>query len=506
MLNLRDYSIRKKLTWICMLTSGAVLVLASAAFLAYEWTAFRGELLARLSTQAQIVGSNSAAALLFQDQPAAEQTLAALKAEPEIRAAAIYNREGRLFASYSRPGAQAESSLPRVAGLQADRESFEGGNLVLLRQIVQNGEGLGTVYIQSDLQGMGRRVRRYVVILLLILGASFLASFVIASRLQSLIAQPVLELAETAKIVSQGRDYSVRARPGNRDEVGLLIETFNQMLAQIEERDVELGKGREQLEQRVEQRTAELAATVKELEGFSYSVAHDLRAPLRHISGFSNMLAEQYGPSLDPNAQRYLERIQNGARQMGMLVDDLLNLARIGRQEMRCQATGLNSLLDEVLADLKPEADGRKVEWRIGRLPFVECDPSLMKQALYNLASNALKYTRPREKAVIEVDARVQEGVTVIVFRDNGVGFSMKYADKLFGVFQRLHRPEDFEGTGVGLATVQRIIHKHGGRVWAEGELDKGATFYFTLEPADQKSSHDKISTGAMATHDGTSS
>lgn len=249
----------------------------------------------------------------------------------------------------------------------------------------------------------------------------------------------------------------------------------------------------------------ELLAINQELEAFTYSVSHDLRAPLRHISGFSKLLAEEYGPALGATAQRYLERIQNGTRQMGLLVDDLLNLARIGRQELRMQATGLNSLLEDVLADLKPEADGRQVEWRVGRLPFVECDPALMKQVLYNLASNALKYTRPREKAVIEVSSIMQDGAAVIVFRDNGVGFSMKYADKLFGVFQRLHRPEDFEGTGIGLATVQRILHKHGGRAWAEAELDKGATFYFTLEPAEQKQSQDKSRTGGAVTHDGAS-
>jgi PAS domain S-box-containing protein len=261
-----------------------------------------------------------------------------------------------------------------------------------------------------------------------------------------------------------------------------------------------------ELEQRVEARTAELVATNQELEAFTYSVSHDLRAPLRHISGFSNILAAEHGPRLDPAAQRYLERIQNGTRQMGLLVDDLLNLARIGRQEVRRQATGLNSLVDEVLADLKPEADGRQVEWQIGRLPFADCDPALTKQVLVNLLSNALKFTRPREKAVISVTAAANDGETVIAVRDNGVGFSMKYADKLFGVFQRLHRPEDFEGTGIGLATVQRILHKHGGRVWAEAELDKGATFYFTLEPTDQKQAENKLSITRAVEHDGTSS
>ncbi len=225
----------------------------------------------------------------------------------------------------------------------------------------------------------------------------------------------------------------------------------------------------------------ELAASVKELEAFTYSVSHDLRAPLRHISGFSKMLTEEFGPNLPADAQHHLQRIQEGTRRMGLLVDDLLNLARVGRRDLTLRVSGLKSVVDEVLADLAPECADRKIEWKIDNLPFVECDPALMKQVFQNLLSNAVKFTRPRSPAVIEVGQKDQDGNPVMFVRDNGVGFNVKYADKLFGVFQRLHRPEDFEGTGVGLATVQRIIQKHGGRIWAEAELDKGATFYFTL-------------------------
>jgi len=166
-------------------------------------------------------------------------------------------------------------------------------------------------------------------------------------------------------------------------------------------------------------------------------------------------------------------------------VDDLLNLTRLGRKELSLQLTRLSSLLEEAIGDLQPEMAGREIEWRIGKLPFVECDPALLKQVFANLLSNALKFTRLQEHAVIEVGATTQDGRAVIFVRDNGVGFSMKYVDKLFGVFQRLHRPEDFEGTGIGLAIVQRIVHKHRGRVWAEGELNKGAAFFFTLEAAE---------------------
>jgi PAS domain S-box-containing protein len=245
-----------------------------------------------------------------------------------------------------------------------------------------------------------------------------------------------------------------------------------------------------ELELRVAERTAQLEEANKELESFTYSVAHDLRAPLRHIAGFSGILVEEFSPVLNAEAQRYLGRIQEGTQRMGRLVDELLTLAKVGRQPLNLQIAGLNSIVQEVIGMLQPDVEGRQVEWKIADLPFVECDPGLLRQVFQNLISNALKYSRPRSHAVIEIGQILQNEQSVVFVRDNGVGFSMKYADKLFGVFQRLHRSEDFEGTGVGLATVQRIIKKHQGKVWGEAELDKGATFYFTLgglQPAEAK-------------------
>ena len=237
----------------------------------------------------------------------------------------------------------------------------------------------------------------------------------------------------------------------------------------------------EELETQVAVRTEELRAVNKELEAFNYAVAHDLRAPLRHIHGFAELLGEEAGAVLSDSSQRHLEIIRDSVRHMEQLLEDLLSLSRLGRQELRKQVCGLNSLVEEVVTGLKPEIKGREVEWRIAELPFVECDPALMKQILVNLLSNALKFTRPRQPAIIEIGQTTVDGEPVIFIRDNGVGFSMKYVDKLFGLFQRLHRQEDFEGTGVGLAIVQRIVHRHGGRVWAEAELNQGATFYLSL-------------------------
>ena len=298
------------------------------------------------------------------------------------------------------------------------------------------------------------------------------------------------------------REIGVSARA--REEISALNAELEQRVDErttaLRSSEREVHELNHELEKRVIQRTTQLEVANQELEAFTYSVSHDLRAPLRHISGFSKILVEEFGPSLSPEAQRYLQRIQESTTRMGVLVDDLLNLARLGRKQLRCQVTGLDSVVQEVISDLKPESDGRQVEWRVSSLPFVECDPSLIKQVFQNLLSNALKYTRPRASTVIEVNQTNADGQAVVFVRDNGVGFSMKYADKLFGAFQRLHRSEDFEGTGVGLATVQRIIQKHGGRVWVEAELDKGATFYFTIGIPEQAQSKSQAAAAGAQT------
>jgi PAS domain S-box-containing protein len=236
------------------------------------------------------------------------------------------------------------------------------------------------------------------------------------------------------------------------------------------------------LEQRVVERTAQLQTANQELEAFSYSVSHDLRAPLRHVLGFVELLQDDAGPSLSEKNLRYLTTISQAAKRMGMLIEDLLAFSRIGNSKMQKTAINLDELVRETLGDFQMETQKRNIAWEIHRLPSVRADRALLRLALVNLISNAVKFTGARAEAKIEIGcAPSGNGETVIFIRDNGAGFDPRYTDKLFGVFQRLHSYDEFEGTGIGLANVQRIIHRHGGRTWAEGVVDGGATFYFSI-------------------------
>jgi len=316
-----------------------------------------------------------------------------------------------------------------------------------------------------------------------------LAAYFLATLLQGRISGPILALASTAAGVSERQDYSVRApRLGRRDELGVLTDAFNQMLGRIEEQERTLKGYTAGLEQRVaertqelEQRAAELQAANDELDAFAYSVSHDLRAPLRSIDGFSQVLLEDYAAKLDESGRDSLQRVRAASQRMATLIDDLLKLARVTRTEMRAEPVNLSRMAQEIVAEIQRAAPDRQVEFAI--TPGLEAhgDSRLLRVALDNLLRNSWKYTGKQPAPRVEFTTVDGNGERVFAIRDNGAGFDMKYADKLFGVFQRLHSAADFEGTGVGLATVRRIINRHGGRIWAEGAVDQGATFFFTL-------------------------
>jgi signal transduction histidine kinase len=496
---LRDWPIKQKLTAILLLTSGLVLLLTSAAFVTLEVLAFRQMTLSNLSTLGRVVAANITPALAFANQADARGVLAALSADPHVIAAGLYDRDGRLFSRY--PADLPVAALPVAP--PTDGYRFAQGFVIGLEPVAEVGSPrLGTLYLKSDIEAVSRTLRLSAAIAAAVMGVSLLAAYFLAALLQGRISEPILALAETARAVSTRQDYSVRAPKVSADELGALTDAFNQMLARIEDQAGALNAGKDELqryatelEQRVDERTHELQesneamqrnavqllAANKELDAFAYSVSHDLRAPLRSIDGFSQVVLQDYAEKLDEAGRDALQRVRAATQRMGTLIDDLLKLARISRSEMKREAVDLSGIAQDIVAELQRTTPERPVACAIAPGLQARGDARLLRVVLDNLLRNSWKYTAKQPAPRVEFASVEVNGGRAFMVRDNGAGFDMKYADKLFGVFQRLHSAAEFEGTGVGLATVMRIITRHGGRIWAEGAVDQGATFYFTL-------------------------
>jgi len=619
-------SVRHKLLAGVLLTSLAALLVTGSAMVIYDLRGYHNSQVNDLTTQAEIIGRSSAAALQFEDRKFASESLELLKARPNIEAAAIYNAKGGLFAGYRREG-NAHDQLPTLP--EVDGVHVKGETIQLYRRIIGNGEILGTVYLQAHYE-FYERLGSYLGIVGSVSALALVVSLLLSSWLQANVTRPILDVTAVARRVVENRDFTLRAGKTTEDEISYLVDAFNDMLAEIsrqtealeasnkalavqiaektgaqralseserrnrtlvnatssvvwmadqtrgfvhtqpawetytgqsegqyrgagwltafnpddrallEERwtaaiesrqpidceirlwnaatsqyrlvimraapvlddggqiaewigtvtdiddrkraEEEIRRLNAELEDRVRRRTIELEETNKELESFSYSVSHDLRAPLRAIDGFSRMVEEDYGGRFDEDGKRMLGIIRAEAVKMGRLIDDLLAFSKLSRRSMENAAnvdmTGLaKTVAKELLRDQNPD----RVRLNIWPLPPIHGDGALLRQVWVNLLGNALKYSSAREHAEILVTGEINDGQAVYRVQDNGVGFDMKYADKLFGVFQRLHSAEEFEGTGVGLAIVQRVILRHGGSVRADGRLGEGATFYFTL-------------------------
>jgi light-regulated signal transduction histidine kinase (bacteriophytochrome) len=340
--------------------------------------------------------------------------------------------------------------------------------------VTLDGNRIGTLYLEQDRAVLRQRLVVYAGLLGLLAVLSFGLAYGLTALMQRGISGPLQGLTATAQAAALG-DYTLRAERLGSDELGVLTDAFNHMLGEIQKLNVEL-------EARVHRRTAQLESANQELEAFSYSVSHDLRAPLRHIDGFAQLLQKHLGAGLDETGRRYLQTIADSAKRLGILIDELLVFSRMARTELRQLEVPMGPLVEEAIRSLQPDVQGRNVAWAVGDLPVVRADAAMLRQVWVNLLSNAVKYTRRQAAARIEIAHRLDPGDGhVFSVRDNGAGFDMQYVDKLFGVFQRLHPAAEFEGTGIGLANVQRIIQRHHGRVWAEGRVNGGATFHFTL-------------------------
>lgn len=479
----RRASLTRQLTGMNMFVTTAALLLAVAVLLLYDLVSYRAFRERTVSTQAQIVGANSASALVFDNPDSALDTLQSLRAAPDVVEAHIYDATGAPFVSYAPAAESGPPPLPPE--VSAERIDFSLDSLWLTRPIVLDDETIGYISIRSSLEGLYGRLARYAAVAGVVVLVTLAAALLLSRIVQRAISSPLISLAAVAHRVADGEgDYAMRAAVGRKEpeEIASVVHSFNEMLSRIQQRDAALQRARDELEERVQQRTLELNASNQELEAFSYSVSHDLRAPLRHVAGFAALLQQHTAGSLDATAQRYVGTIIASASRMGRLIDDLLAFSRVGRASLARQPVDLERLVADARSELAPDMAGREIQWQIGPLPAVSADPALLRLVVLNLLSNAIKYTQTRPVARIEVGALVENLEATVYVRDNGVGFDMKYVGKLFGVFQRLHSADEFSGTGIGLANVRRIIGRHGGRTWAEGEVDGGATFFFTLQ------------------------
>lgn len=493
------FSLRQKLLGAVLFTTLVALIVAVGLIVGYDLRSYHRRLVSDLTTQAELLGRTTVPALSFDDPKVAADNLSVLRFRPAVSAAALYNARGALFATYGR-GNEAGLQFPKLP--EVDGIRIEDRDLILFKRIVSDGEILGTVYLRADYE-LFDRVLDYLGIAALVLASAMAIALVLVMWMQRFVTAPVLAIAQIAREVVDKRDYSRRATKQSADEVGTLVDSFNDMLAEIDRRtgeleasntrlaaeveersraEREISRLNTELENRVRERTAQLETANKELEAFSYSVSHDLRAPLRSIDGFGQALMDDFPQHLPEEARRYLDRIRAATSRMGQLIEDLLNLARVSRRSLERRTVDLSRIAREVVSDLRQREADRELEVSVWDGMIDEGDPQLLQIVMENLLGNAWKFTAKTDNARVEVGALKDRGRGTTYFvRDNGAGFDMKYADKLFGAFQRLHAARDYSGTGIGLVTVQRIIHRHGGRIWAEAEVGKGAVFYFTL-------------------------
>lgn len=500
----RPASIRQRLVLVMLATTLTALLVACTAMIYYDLRVYQRVLLQDVQTLADVMGQANVAALGFDDRRAARRNLALLKAKPNIISGALYRENGALFAKYSRSGsAEAFPKLPELDGAR-----ISGREVIVYKRVTNEGEILGTVYLKGE-YALGDHLRSYLTITGGVLVVALLVALGISAWLQAAITAPILRMRDLARDVVEKRDFSLRATNTSNDEIGYLADAFNGMLIEIDQRasalqrsnaslerqvrereaaeanlrraEEELKRLNAELEERVIMRTEQLAAANKELESFSYSVSHDLRAPVRAIAGFSKLLADQHENQLNAEAKRKLGIVRSEAARMGALIDDLLAFSRLGRQSLQSASVDMTELVRLNFESLAAASEGPTPVLRLGSLPPGQGDRSLLAQVWINLLANAIKFSSKKDNPTVEVSAVTDAQEHIYYVRDNGAGFDPRYAAKLFGVFQRLHASDEFPGTGVGLALVQRIIARHGGRVWAEGAPGEGATFYFTL-------------------------
>jgi signal transduction histidine kinase/DNA-binding response OmpR family regulator len=480
--------------------SAVALLLACGGFCVYDLYSFRDALVRNVSIQAQIIGDNTTSALLFDDSHSAKKTLSALNANRHLMYAQIYTHDGQPFAAYWREGAGQTLPVPIIPSGQTQNYWFRNGQLGLARSIIFQGKQTGVVFISSDLGAINDRLKSYTVIVIVVFLVSLVVALFISKISQRVISEPVMQLAQTLRVVSRDKNYSIRAATNrNRDEVSTLIESVNEMLEQIQQRDGALQRAHNELEQRVRDRTTQLAVANRELDlrnreveratqmksKFLASMSHELRTPLNAIVGFSDLLAEGTPGQLNDKQKRFVNHIKQGSAHLLQLINDILDLSKIeaGQLELRSEEFLVKDALPEVLSTIHPlaMAKGIRVEQKVESNSLVKSDRVRFKQILYNLLSNAVKFT-PRDGLVSIECVDIQDFVRVSV-ADTGIGIRPEDQKVVFEEFRQIEGSADRtqEGTGLGLAITKRLVEQQGGQISVESELGKGSRFTFTL-------------------------
>lgn len=489
--------VKAKLAIAILGTTSVSLVIACGMFVIYELRTFRQTMIARVTVLADVLALSSTAALEFEEPDRANEILNGMAAAPSILAAGLYTRQGNPFARYSRNAQLVEA--PDRPGREGS--SFDKNHLTLFRPVRRDGQEIGSIGLVVSLVELEDRLSSYAMISSLVLAGCLGFALALAYVLQRMISKPILSLASTAALVSERKDYSVRAVKQTEDELGRLADSFNQMLAGIEERDTTLVETNkvlrfqvearieaerefktlnEELERRVQDRTRELQRSNSELEQFAYIASHDLQEPLRMVVSYLQLIERRYKDRLDADGVQFLKFAVDGGLRMQTLILDLLAFSRVGNRSKPLEPVDLNKLLASVRANLKVAILETGTTITQDALPTVHGDPTQLSQLLQNLINNGIKF---RGKAPPRIDILAARGGHEWRFgvRDNGIGIEPQYFDRIFAIFQRLHSSNEYPGTGIGLALCKRIVERHGGRIWVESAPGKGSTFYFTI-------------------------
>lgn len=493
----RRLPVKAKLTVAILGTTGVSLIVACGLFVIYEIRTFERLLEGRVTVLADVLALSSKAVLDFPDPERAEQILGGVAAEPSILAASLYTMSGEPIATYSRTGTTAR--MPDRHGTEGAR--FESGRLFLYRPVMRDNEQIGTIGLLASSEELNARIRTYLMLSFFALAGSLGSALALGYVLQKMIANPILNLAKTAKSVSEQKDYGVRAAKETEDELGRLADSFNEMLSGIQQRDntlmetnkvlrfevdarLEAERGlktlNDELETRVKERTTDLERSNKELEQFAYVASHDLQEPLRMVVSYLQLIERRFKDKFDSDGLQFLKFAVDGGQRMQALILDLLEFSRVGTRRKPFETVDLNKVIQDVRANLKMAILETGATISVDSLPAVRGDFTQLEQLLQNLVSNGIKF-RGKYAPVIQVSAERGEREWRISVRDNGIGIEKQYFGRIFIIFQRLHTREDYAGTGIGLAVCKKIVERHGGRIWVESEPGKGSVFTFTI-------------------------